>query len=159
MDIVSLAVGLPPRAKTQSVTVSLVTGVVAKVSSYSLLAPVVFTKQGGSSNLTVNSTTGNISAAVALTAGQSQTISGIATGADNFVIPWSYTLVGKNEVPASSITGTPPTAIIGQAYDWSFTVTPAGSAVTLGTEFQAFLAAHSITHDGYGRLTSASVTA
>jgi hypothetical protein len=57
-----------------------------------------------------------------------------------------------------TISGTPPDMIIGAPYSFQYTVSPPGSAVTFGATEAAFFAAHSISHNGTGLLTSASVT-
>lgn len=57
-----------------------------------------------------------------------------------------------------TISGTPPDMIIGAPYSFQYTVSPVGGAVTFDTTSAAFFAAHSISHNGTGLLTSASVT-
>lgn len=57
-----------------------------------------------------------------------------------------------------TISGTLPGATVGQPYDQSLVVNPPGTAVTLRSGDITGLAAHNITHDGFGRFTSPGVT-
>lgn len=63
-----------------------------------------------------------------------------------------------NAGAGASISGPLPTAFVGQPYDASLIVTPPGTAVSIDAPGAASLAAHNITHDGFGRFTSASVS-
>jgi len=83
------------RAQIMTITVPLTAGLVTTVSDFSLLAPVAFAKTGGNANLSINTATGGISATVALTAGEVQTISGTITGADAVVLPFTVTMTGE----------------------------------------------------------------
>lgn len=73
--------------------------------------------------------------------------------------PWAASLgvvIAGTFTP--TISGTLPDAVIGQPYDGALTVSPANSAITLDNATATFIAAHNITHDGFGRFTSANVT-
>lgn len=85
---------VPPRAKVINTNVALTTGLLTTVSTYGLLAAVAFAKTGGNTNLTINTSTGGVSAAVALGPGITQTISGTITGADGVVLPFVDNLTG-----------------------------------------------------------------
>lgn len=96
------------RAKTVAYTVPLQTGVVATVSTFFLKTPVTYAKSSGDANLSINTSTGAVSAASALTAGASQSLVGTATGADGVVVPFTATLTGQISVPAApTVTLTP----------------------------------------------------
>ncbi len=56
-----------------------------------------------------------------------------------------------------SVSGTLPRATIGAAYDGALTVVPAGLSVTLDPATTSALAARNISHDGFGRFTSARI--
>lgn len=71
--------------------------------------------------------------------------------------PLAFTTQAAGAGP--TISGVLPAAIIGQAYDASLTVTPGGSAITLDSATLAAIAARNIAHNGFGRFTSAGVTA
>jgi hypothetical protein len=64
-------------------------------------------------------------------------------------------------IPAGSVTisGTLPDAIVGQAYDASLIVIPSGSPIILPASMVTALSAQNISHNGFGRFTSAGVTA
>jgi hypothetical protein len=59
---------------------------------------------------------------------------------------------------SATISGDPSEVVVGQPYIFQYIVTPPGTAVTLDSETSAFWASRSVTHDGFGLLTSASVT-
>lgn len=90
------------RAKTINLTVPLAAGLLTTVSRFGLLAPVTYAKEaGGSANLSINASTGGISAAAALAAGATQSLNGTATGADRVVIPFTANLTGAVSKPAA----------------------------------------------------------
>lgn len=97
------------RAKTINATVPRVAGLLTTVSRFGLLTPVTYAKSaGGSANLSINTSTGGISAAVALEAGATQALNGTATGADGVVLPFTVNLTGQVSVPAApTVTLTP----------------------------------------------------
>lgn len=119
--------GGAPRAKTFTASVPLTTGLLTTVSSFGLLAPVVFAKTGGNANLALASN-GQISATAALTAGETQSITGTATGADGVVLPFTANLTGAVSVPAApTVTLTPGNGQVSIAYSPNAT---GGAAIT-----------------------------
>lgn len=116
------------RAKVITQPIPLVTGTVLTVSTYGLLGPVVFTKSGGSANLTINSSTGAISAAAALTAGQQQSLTGTVTGADGVVLPFTANLTGAVLLNALTLSG--GSATTGNLWTATISGATAGSTVT-----------------------------
>lgn len=133
------------RAKTFTASVPLTTGLLTTVSSFGLLAPVTFAKTGGNANLTLASN-GQISAAAALTAGATQSLTGTATGSDGVVFPFTANLTGSVSVPAA------PTV----------TLTPGAGQISIawvdGSNGGATITAHTIYVNGAAMLpiTSAS---
>jgi len=101
IDLQSYVVGLGAavRARSEAFTIPLQSGLLATVSAYGLLAPVVFSKTSGSANLTINPSTGAITAAAALSSAETQTISGKATGNDGVVLPFTVNLTGQVVIP------------------------------------------------------------
>ncbi len=84
-----------PRQKTISTIVpASQSGLLTTVSTFGLVAPVTFAKNSGDSNLTINSSTGAISAAVGIAGNATQSIVGTVTGSDGCVIPFTYNLTG-----------------------------------------------------------------
>lgn len=72
----------------------------------------------------------------------------------------SFSVTTAAAAPGNAvISGTLAAAIIGQPYDQSLIVTPPGSAITLDAATLSALTARSVAHDGFGRFTSAGVTA
>ena len=141
----------------RAVTVASASGVLATLSRALGAGSTFSLAAGSSSNLSI--VNGNqISATAALAAGASQTaiVREAVSGEKRAV---EYPVVFSR--PASvgvTLSGTLPDMIIGQAYNAQITVNPPGSAITLDAGTLAFLAAHSIAHNGTGLLTSASVT-
>ena len=79
---------------------------------------------------------------------------GATAGSDPGIGPW-----GKNwPSTAPTISGTLAPAVIGSSYSAALTVIPAGRAITLDAASAAFIAAHSIVHDGFGNFSSGAVT-
>lgn len=94
--------GGAPRAQTINVNVANgTTGLLTTVSTFGLLASVTFDKTSGSSNLTINTSTGGISAAAGIGVGVTQSLVGTATGSDGVVIPFTANLTGAVVVPAA----------------------------------------------------------
>lgn len=73
--------------------------------------------------------------------------------------PRSFSVTTAAAQGGVSFSGALAAAIIGQPYDQSLTVSPVGSPVTLDAATLSALAARSISHNGFGRFTSAGVTA
>ena len=93
--------GSAPRAQAISQSVAQQSGLVASVGGAGLLAPVSYAKIGGNANLSINASTGGVSAGAAITGGTSQSLTGAATGADGCMIPFAVTLTGQAGVPAA----------------------------------------------------------
>lgn len=125
----SIPLGSTPRARVVSTSVPLNAGLLATVSTFGLLAPVTFSRDAGSNaNLSLNLSTGAISAASALGAGVTQQISGVATGADKCAIAWTYNLTGQVSVPAApTVTLTAGNGQVSIAYSPNAT---GGAAIT-----------------------------
>jgi hypothetical protein len=148
-DFIVGRVTMRPRARTISVGVgSTTTGLLATASTFGLLAPVAFAKTGGSANLSINSSTGGISATSGLGAGVVQSLEGTATGVDGCVIPFTYTLTGVASVVAPAAPSVTLIAGDGQVI----------IAWTDGSNGGAAITAHRIYVDGTGLspITSAS---
>src|SRR4051812_11045842 len=94
------------RAQTINVNVPLTTGLLTTVSTYGLLATVAWAKTSGNANLTINTSTGGISATAALTAGATQSLVGTVTGSDGVVLPFTANLTGQITLVALSIPAT-----------------------------------------------------
>lgn len=88
------------RARVVNAFAPLQAGLLHTVSTFGLLAPVTFTKTGGAANLSLASN-GHVTAAAALTAGQTQSITGTAIGADGWGGPFTLNLTGQAAVPAA----------------------------------------------------------
>lgn len=131
MSILDIGKGLflnRPRARVVSTTVPLQTGILTTVSTFGLLAPVTFARLGSSNaNLTMNAA-GQISATAALTAGQTQTLYGTATGADGVVFPFTANLTGV--LSLGTLTLSALTAATGNAWSATINGKTAGSTIT-----------------------------
>lgn len=90
-----------PRARTIPATVPLSAGTIYTVDTFGLQTPITYAKTGGNSNLTVGASTGAIAAATALTTGETQSITGTATGADACVVPFTANLTGQTAAPTA----------------------------------------------------------
>lgn len=120
-----------PRAKTVSYMVPLQTGVVASVSTFNLLAPVTYAKVSGNSNLTINSSTGAVSATSALTSGSTQSMVGTVTGADGVVIPFTVNLTGNYVISISPSSPTITLATAAGSLIASISGVPSGQTPTI----------------------------
>lgn len=124
--------GGAPRARSLSVIVAANTGLITTLSKLGLLAPVTFAKTGGNSNLTLNTSTGGVSATVAIAVGASQTLTGTATGADGCVVPFTLVVTGGVTLAALTLStssiaeNSAPGTIVGNIQHKS-----AGSALVL----------------------------
>jgi len=103
----SSGAGGAPRARTINASVPLTAGLLTTVSSYGLLAPVTFSGSGNA-NLSINNSTGGVSATVALGAGVTQSMTGTITGADNVVLPFSLNCTGQVSVPGVALISASP---------------------------------------------------
>lgn len=115
------------RAKTFAANVPLASGLLTSVSTFGLLTPVTYQKMGGSTNLTLASN-GQISAAVALGAGATQSLTGTATGADGVVFPFTANLTGT--VLLNALTLSVATATTGNVWSATINGRTAGSTIT-----------------------------
>jgi hypothetical protein len=116
------------RARTVSLVVATnKTGALTTAGGLNLKAPVAYAKTSGDANLTINPTTGAISAAAALAAGASQTLVGKVTGADGVVIPITVTLTGGVVLAALGLS--PLNATVGATWTATITGLTAGSSV------------------------------
>lgn len=88
-----------PRSKSINSRVLTATkGLLSQVSTFGLSSPVTFSKAGGHANLSISGS-GAISAAAAIDALTTQTLSGTATGADGCVIPFALNLTADTFNP------------------------------------------------------------
>ena len=99
--------GGAPRARTITRNVPLQSGLLTTLSRFGLRIPITFAKTGGSGNLSIDGSSGAVSAASALSAGASQSLLGKVTGADGCVIPFSASLTGL--ALSAPVTVAPPT--------------------------------------------------
>jgi hypothetical protein len=91
-----LPIGNPSiRAKTLTVPVPAATTGVLFTATTKLKPPVAFGNKAGNANLSIHASTGAVSAAAGITAGQEQTITFDVTGDDECVQPWSLTLAAE----------------------------------------------------------------
>jgi hypothetical protein len=148
------ATGGVTRAQTPSFTVSTAAGLLCTVSSYGLLAPVVFSQTGSWGTYSINASTGAISDSATTIAGNVQTLGFKVTGADGVVIPGTATLNTAAAVPVAPSAVTLGSVTVGNGtLSWPWTDgSNGGSAITnryysIGT-----------TPGGEGALTTATLT-
>jgi hypothetical protein len=91
--------GRAPRAASLTTTVPAQPGALLTVGKRGLLAPVSYARIAGSSNLTIDSASGSVSATAALGAGATQSLSGTIKAADGCVIPFALSLTGAAAAP------------------------------------------------------------
>lgn len=133
------------RARTLTALVPLNSGFLTTVSSFGLLSPVTFGSKTGDANITL-AANGQVSVTSALTAGQSQTIGGKATGADEVVIPFSITLTGGITLAALTLSGL--TATAGQPWSGTISGKTSGSTITATSSDGAVLSVSGNTVSG-----------
>jgi hypothetical protein len=156
-----LPIGNPSiRAKTLTVPVPAATMGVLFTATTKLKAPVAFGNKAGNANLSIHASTGAVSAAAGITAGQEQTITFDVTGDDDCVQPWSLTLAAEAMAPlqVGTVTLTPGDGQLAAA--WS-APSDGGSAITdyeIERRQPAGSGSYTTFSDGVSAATGATIT-
>jgi hypothetical protein len=156
-----LPIGNPSiRAKTLTVPVPAATTGVLFTATTKLKPPVAFGNKAGNANLSIHASTGAVSAAAGITAGQEQTITFDVTGDDDCVQPWSLTLAAEAMAPlqVGTVTLTPGDGQLAAA--WS-APSNGGSAITdyeIERRQPAGSGSYTTFSDGVSAATGATIT-